>query len=211
MRKTKTSRKKGWIHGIGFMDIEGYVSQKFEIIDGKRKMVWICPVYRAWKGMFDRCYHEKYHSRHTYEGCSVCDEWKLFSNFLNWTLTQDWEGKSLDKDLLVEGNKVYSPDTCLYVHQKINSFIIDATSARGKYMLGVYWNKPRSKFMAQCNDPFTGEREYLGLFTDELEAHLAWKARKHQHACALADSEYCNDDRLREVLRTKYLNDFTSK
>ena len=72
-------------------------------------------------------------------------------------------------------------------------------------MIGVSWNKSAGKYQAECSNPFICKSEYLGIFTDELEAHLTWKARKHELACMLADSEYCNDPRLAEALRTRYL------
>ena len=200
----KPKRKKNWICGIGFMDIEDYVSQKFEIVDGKRKLVWICPFYRTWKSMIVRCYDVNFHSRHTYKDCSVCEEWLYFSNFKRWMETQDYEGKHLDKDLLIEGNKIYSPETCIFVHSNVNGFVLDCRAARGKYMVGVSWHKRDCVFRANCQNPFTRKYEHLGYFTNELEAHLAWKTRKHELACMLADSAYVTDERLANVLRNKY-------
>ena len=202
MRKYTKNRK---VQGVGINDAD-YGVTKHEKINGKCVQVWVCPFYETWKSMIERCYSEKFKSKlPSYVGCSACDEWLTFSNFKAWMETQDWEGKHLDKDLLKEGNKVYCPEYCIFVDGKINTFVTDSGNTRGEYMIGVYWNKPRGKFMAQCNNPFTGKREYLGLFTDELEAHLVWKARKHQHACALADSEYCTDSRLAESLSVRYV------
>lgn len=48
-------------------------------------------------------------------GCSVCEEWLTFSNFKRWMEQQDYEGKALDKDLLVSQNKTYSSETCVFV------------------------------------------------------------------------------------------------
>jgi len=36
---------------------------------------------------------------------------------------QDWEGKHLDKDILIPGNKIYSPDRCIFVSSLINLLI----------------------------------------------------------------------------------------
>lgn len=109
---------KATVCGVGINDSD-YVVQKKETIkgiDGKRKqrLVWICPYYRAWQSMLVRAYSKSYHKRRpTYIGCSVSEEWKTFSNFKSWMEGQVWEGKQLDKDLLVEGNKVYSEETCV--------------------------------------------------------------------------------------------------
>ena len=198
--KPKLYKRNKLIEGVGINDADYNV---IEVVDGK--IVWQCPFYKTWVGMLNRCYSEKEHQRHpTYVGCKVCDEWLVFSNFKRWMEQQDWQGKHLDKDLLVEGNKVYSPDTCIFVDQMVNKFINDRSNARGEYMIGVTWYKRYNKFMAQCRNPLTGKRDYLGYFTNELQAHLAWKARKHELSVMLANSEYCTDERLREVLLNKY-------
>ena len=192
--------------GVGINDAD-YNVTKHAIVDGKGKMVWICPFYRTWKGMLERCYSEKYHVRKpTYKDCTVCGEWIYFSKFKSWMETQDWKGKQLDKDLLKVGNKVYCPEWCIFVDGKINNFVNDHGNKRGEYIIGVYWDKYKNKFRSMCRNPFTVKQEDLGRFTTELEAHLAWKSRKHELACLLADSEYCTDPRLAEALRTRYAN-----
>lgn len=109
-------KQKKLIYGVGINDA-GYAVMKREeagYVDGKRKrkLVWACPYFRAWSSMLSRCYSTKWHERYpTYKGCTVSKEWHTFSNFRAWMVTQDWEGKSLDKDLLIEGNKIYSADT----------------------------------------------------------------------------------------------------
>jgi len=190
--------------GVGVNDVDYKITEN-ATVDGKQKQVWICPFYRTWKSMLVRCYDEKYQSKYpTYIGRSVCEEWLSFSNFKLWMEQQDWEGKQLDKDLLKEGNKVYSPEYCIFVDSKINNFVIDSGAARGEYMIGVSWNKNVSKFASDCRNPFTGKGEHLGYFTNELDAHLAWEKRKHELACQLAESELVSDPRLAEALRTRY-------
>ena len=193
------------VYGVGINDAD-YNTHKYITEDGKCKLVWRCPYYQRWKTMLKRCYSDKYQSINpTYLGCSTCDDWLTFSRFKAWMENQDWECKQLDKDLLIEGNKVYSPDTCIFVLQIVNVFTIDSGAARGDYMLGVCWDKGTGKFLSRCCNPFTGKREHLGRFTNEIEAHLAWKTRKHELACQLADSELISDPRLAEALRTRYL------
>ena len=197
--------KRKLIFGVGINDAD-YNVYEHAIVDGKDKIVWTCPFYRTWKNIIQRCYSEKYQSKYlTYKGCSTCDEWLTFSIFKAWMETKDWKGKQIDKDLLKEGNKVYCPEYCIFVDSKINSFVTDSGAARGEHMIGVCWYKAASKFISHCSNPFTGKKEYLGLFTNELEAHLAWKKRKHEIACQLAESELVSDPRLAEVLKVRYL------
>ena len=201
----KLNKRNKLVRGVGVNDAD-YNVVEIETDEGKQKIVWQCPYYRKWMAMLGRCYSENVQSRQpTYKGCSVCDEWLIFSNFKKWMEQQDWKEKHLDKDLLMEGNKVYCPEHCIFVDGAINNFVIDRGSSRGEYMIGVSWVNHASKFVSKCNNPLTGKQEHLGYFTDELQAHLAWKARKHELACQLAESEYCVDPRLAEVLKTRYI------
>lgn len=122
--------------------------------------------------------------------------------FRAWMETQDWKGKHLDKDILFQGNKVYSANTCVFVDGVVNTFINDNAAARGEWPIGVHWFEQRQKFVSMCSNPFTKKLEHLGYFTCPQEAHQAWKARKHELACQLADLQA--DERVAEALRTRY-------
>lgn len=84
----------------------------------------VCPYYRKWADLLRRCYSKRFlEKRSSYKGCTVCKEWHTFSNFKRWMEKQDWEGKVLDKDLLSGDDKIYSPDTCVFLPSKINNFL----------------------------------------------------------------------------------------
>jgi len=191
------------VRGVGINDAD-YETQKFLRVDGKYKSVWLCPYYNKWSHMLLRCYNKKVHEkRPTYIGCSVCDEWLYFSKFKSWMEKQDWESKELDKDLLVKGNKIYSPESCAFINQVTNKFISENENARGELPLGVHLHKPLMKFIAKCCNPTTGKREHLGVFICPQEAHKAWRKRKHELACKLADMQ--DDPRVAEALRKRYI------
>ncbi len=207
------SRVKSLICGIGRNDAN-YVVQKFSSIEdrypsGRKKQVltWVCPYYSSWSHMIKRCYSQCTVSKNpSYMGCTVEDDWLLFSTYRVWMIQQDWEGNQLDKDILFEGNKVYSERTCVFVYGKVNSFLVGCDKSRGKYLIGVYWHKSSAKYISQISNPFGKSQVYLGLYNTEIEAHLAWKKRKHEYACELADSSYVTDDRVRVALRNRYKN-----
>lgn len=202
---TKLRKRNKLVFGVGINDADYNVYVR-SYINGKYEIVWSCPYYSTWKEMLRRCYSKRYQTRFpTYKECTVCDEWLTFSKFKSWMMNEDWEGKELDKDLLQGGNKVYCPEYCVFVHNKVNSFFNNHGNARGEHMIGANWHRRSKKFTSQCSNPFTNKSEYLGYFVTEIEAHLAWKARKHELACLLADSEYCTDERLSNILRTYYL------
>jgi hypothetical protein len=142
--------------------------------------------------------------RQTYRDCTVCEEWHLFSTFRKWMEIQDYEGKELDKDLLFPQNKIYNPEACVFVSAMVNSFMLERGASRGKYKIGVIWDKSTGKFMAQCRNPFIGKGDTVGRFLTEQDAHEAWLARKLEYAYALAAIQ--TDERVAKALIDRYEN-----
>jgi len=160
-----------------------------------------CPFYKRWAEMLRRCYSAAYHKQKpSYIGTKTHDDWKYASAFKSWMQNQDWEGRQLDKDLLVPNNKIYSPETCVFLSPLVNSFLTERSANRGDYPLGVH--KYFNKFAASCNN-LGGKRIHLGYFYTQEEAHLAWKRQKHEIACSLAEKE--TDVRIIQALITRYL------
>lgn len=200
--KRKQGQKDKLIHGVGKNDSPEPVVDH-TIVNGKKKMTWKCPYYSAWYRMFDRCYGDTYRLRSpSYRDCYVAESWHKFSVFREWMASQDWEGNQLDKDLLMHGNKVYSADSCVFVSPQVNRFLTDRTADRGLYPLGVTLRPLNGTFYARCHNPFTIKQEFIGSFSCEFAAHIAWQARKHQHSIALAEIQA--DPRIAEALRTRY-------
>ena len=196
------------MYGVGINDA-GYVVKEWRTIEvngvRKQRLVWYCPYYRVWEDMLKRCYSSKYQEKKpTYVGCSVSEEWWRFSNFRNWMEKQDWEGMQLDKDLLFNGNKMYSKETCVFVTRVVNMFTNDSGASRGEWLIGVCWVKKKGKFKSQCSNHFTKKQEHLGLFLKEIEAHQAWLKRKLELAHLLAAEQ--TDDRVAKALIERYTN-----
>lgn len=187
------------VSGVGINDAAYPTSP---IVEGKRVY---CPFYIVWTSMLKRCYSESSHrSRPNYKDCTVCEEWKLFSTFKTWMETQDWQGKQLDKDLLVEGNKLYSPTTCLFVPKEVNQFLNTRSNDRGNYPIGVSWIDSNGKnYAANCHEIGKGTK-YLGAFSTPEEAHLAYKSYKQKLATDLASRQ--DDPRVASALVSRYCN-----
>ena len=140
--------------------------------------------------MFFRCYDTKNIKRYpTYQDVSVCEEWHNYQNFAKWFEEnynpEVMEGWHLDKDIIVKGNKIYSPETCCFVPSDINYLITKANSIRGDYPIGVKFNKKRNKFYAiltKYNKPFL-----VGTYTTAEEAFYAYKEAKEAHIKEVAD------------------------
>lgn len=200
-------KHKKLVCGVGTNNAD-YAVTKYETIgyvNGKRKQkaVWVCPYYRTWTNMLMRCYSSKFQEKQQfYKGCSVSEEWLTFSNFKAWMKKQEWEGKHLDKDILIEGNKIYSAETCVFVTPIVNTFTVDRGNSRGEWLIGASWDKPSEKFLAHCSNPFTKKIEHLGLFATEQEAHQAWLKRKLELAHELAAIQ--TDPRVAKALIDRY-------
>jgi len=189
------------IHGVGINDADYVVTP---LINGKQVY---CPFYLAWKGMISRCYDPSVRKRQpSYDGCTVCDEWKIFSNFKNWMEKQDWKGREVDKDILVKGNKVYSPETCLMVRTITNTYVQDALSLSENSAMGVQVTFTKAgvpRYRAIAKNPLRNNSESLGTYDTEKECHQAWRRRKHEFACIIAASE--SDARVIAFLMTAFL------
>ena len=156
--------------------------------------------YNTWKHMLRRCYSEKYHQKQpTYKDCSVCDEWLFYPNFKEWFNKNYYEINNqrmeLDKDILKKGNKVYSPENCVFVPQSINTLFIKKNANRGELPIGVSLNKETNKYQTYCNifdaSIRKNKNKNLGSYTTPEEAFNAYKITKEDSIKLVA--EYYKD------------------
>lgn len=163
---------KATVYGVGFNDVAFQPS-----IDGKA--IW---QYHLWQSMMRRCFSEKEKQRNpTYKGVTCCDEWLSFANFFSWVNREvGYKGKpvgsALDKDIIVKGNKIYSPDVCSFVPTAVNLLLTDSGAGRGEFPVGVTFDKGRGKFLA-CLKCF-GRQKHLGYYTTIESASFAYKVAK---------------------------------
>jgi len=175
----KSLRQRKLVHGVGINDAPYIVRP---IASGKTK---ICPYYSVWSHMIERCYSERELSRNpSYIGCSVAKEWHSFMSFRLWMENQDWKGKQLDKDVLIVGNKIYSPETCIFVTRQVNTLLTYVQSSRGEYPTGVCFYKRGNNFEAQCS--VKGKRKYLGRYSTPEEAETVYKTAKANEIARVA-------------------------
>lgn len=137
--------------------------------------------------MYNRCYREDYLEKNPqYKGCSICDEWLNDREaFYNWVAENyyiiDGEQIDLDKDILVKGNKVYSPDTCIFTPHIINTYFENFTRKpvplkSGKYRMDIY---------------IDGKTVPLGIFDTEEKAKLEFI--KHKEAAIVTKADLYRD------------------
>ncbi|MGC3004661.1 hypothetical protein ACPF8X_41370 [Streptomyces sp. G35A] len=175
--------KKGLLYGVGIDDTD-YPKERRVYSGNKSKVVWYCPVFSRWRNMLKRCYTN---SDRAYKGVTVCPEWLFFSNYKAWYDSQIKPEApfDVDKDLLQGRVRVYSPETCILLPRRINSFL----SVPNKGLPGAYYERDRDKFQAYCRS-LDGKREHLGRFTSEMDAHRAWQGHKILQVEALCDELY---------------------
>lgn len=152
--------------------------------------------YQTWQGMMIRCFDIKYkESSPTYRDVTCCKEWLLYENFYEWVHSQvnfdKWLNNNkwnLDKDILVKGNKFYSPETCCLVPSNVNNLFVKKNKNKGTLPIGV--TKRKNRFFAQCSN-FSGQgHETLGYYTCLDDAFLAYKNRKEEIIKQVAETEY---------------------
>lgn len=141
--------------------------------------------YREWMRILVRCYDESQRFQYSsYAECTVCEEWKCYQNFAQWYEDNFYdigEGRMhLDKDIIYEGNKLYSPETCIFVPQRINMIFMTRTR---KYDLptGIHKNDGGAKYHVMYNTT------YLGSYDDLEKATDIYKTEKRKHIRNVAD------------------------
>ena len=157
--------------------------------------------YMVWSGILDRCFidHSGDVRTRTYQDAVCCDEWIYYENFYEWLHKQDnfdkWynnEKWHIDKDILVKGNKIYSPETCCLVPDNVNTLLIKCDNSRGKYPLGVNYNIAVKKYSARMSkhNEKTKYREHIGYYDTPEQAFKAYKKRKESYIKQVAQDEY---------------------
>ena len=160
--------------------------------------------YKIWTSMLCRCFNKKYkESRPTYEEAICCDEWLLYENFYEWLHSQEnfdkwlngeiWE---LDKDILVKGNKIYSPKTCCLVPHNVNSLFTKNNATRGNLPIGII--KRKNIYECSCNNPLTGKFGYIGSGHTIEEAFQTYKIYKEDVVKQVAEVEFAKGNITKE-------------
>ncbi len=163
------------VFGRGYCGIGKYRTR----INGKHTVAYI-----KWYNMFYRCYSDEYHKKSpSYTECSVDERWYNFQVFAEWFEDKYSSGYQLDKDLLLKGNKIYSPETCCLIPKEINISIMGCIKSRGDYPLGVFMK--RGRFKAEISKD--GKSIDLGSYDTPEEAFEAYKIAKESWLKELAN------------------------
>lgn len=145
------------------------------------------PEYVLWRNVIERSF---FNLTNAYKNVEMCDDWLHFSKFkrditsmpnFNEFLNEGWH---LDKDILVKGSKLYSPETCCFVPKELNSSFVGLKN-RTKLPLGVKYCKKTKKYVSQIL--LNGEKKGLGYFKNPADAFYVYKTRKEAWLKDLAE------------------------
>lgn len=156
--------------------------------------------YDTWIHILQRCFDNKLKEKQpSYKDKECCEEWLYYPNFYEWLHSQSnfdkwYIGKrwAVDKDILVKGNKIYSPETCCLVPQNANCLFLKREAKRGKYPIGVRCKE--NSFIAVCHNPLTDKNEELGCYSTPENAFQAYKKRKEDLIKQVAEIEYSKEN-----------------
>ena len=144
--------------------------------------------YKTWQSLLQRCYDTKLHEKYpTYKNCTTCEEWHNFQNFAKWYDENyyeiDGEIMCLDKDILIKGNKVYSPETCIFVPRRINILFTKTDANRGNLPIGVTQKNDKYVITMRINKKFVSNKSYK----TPQEAFKVYKYFKEKYIKEIAD------------------------
>lgn len=169
------------IHGVGYKGCGVYSSAEKGRKEGTK-------LYSTWGNMLKRCYSPEYKEYHLYggKGVSVCKNWHNFQNFAKWYEENVPEKWHMDKDILVDGNLIYSESTCIGVPAELNGFVTSSINRRGRNTYtGVYYVKEGRWKVATYGTE--GKQVIVGYTNTELEGVRLYRKEKVRLAADLAE------------------------
>jgi len=188
-----SNKNRNLVYGVGINDYDGNIS-----VHGKHMKS-----YKCWLRVLERCYDTTYKTKNpTYKDVVICDEWIRFTAFKEWFDVNYVEGYEIDKDILVQGNKVYSPDTCCFVPRRINTLLLNKQRTNTNGFIGVYRN---SDNIYKAFMQMDGKQKHIGYFNTAEEASAAYIKAKTKYATEVV-TEYFNNGMIDEKVRDAIIN-----
>ena len=164
----------------------GATGNKYDVCyideNGKKKNT---KEYQTWLSMLHRCFDKKEKLRNpTYKDVTCCDEWLYYESFYEWLHSQEnfdkWkvlDKSALDKDIIIKGNKIYSPETCCLVPVNVNSLFVKNNANRGSLPIGVTLHNNKYRAQLQKENKyitFKSRKTYEEAFKDYKDAKEKW-------------------------------------
>lgn len=169
------------LYGVGYMGMRTVYTKSDEY----------AKPYEVWSSMMKRCYNENCQRHQWYEDCVVDEAWHNFSTFYQWWKDNYYElpegmGRvELDKDFKHKNCRIYGPDTCLLIPQRINGCKPNRRTTDREYPIGITFNKEKQKFRVRTN--VDGKDTRIGFYDTFDEAFQVFKRVKENEMKKLAN------------------------
>lgn len=161
-----------------------YIASKILSVDGVKTRYFSRAVL-LWSDINKRCGNStSKNPRYT----EVTNDFLDFQDFSEWANSeygykrQEDSGRmwAIDKDILLQDNKSYNPNLCMFVPTQVNGLFVSNVAKRGNLPIGV--SMDRNSIKASCRDYIDGKslNVHLGMFDNYHEAHKAWQKAKVQ-------------------------------
>ena len=131
-----------------------------------------------------------------YADCTISENFKDFQFFAEWCQTQvayGQEGYELDKDVLVQDNRIYSENYCVFSPQELNSFLCVNSGPVSDLPKGI--TRCRNKYMARL-----AAIGYLGVYSTPEEASQVYQNARNRELfkwlVRLQNKEFAVDSRV---------------
>lgn len=177
------------IYGVGYFGEGKYICRvkgRTAKSDGHRAGCMI-KEYASWESMMKRVYGNLTEQEfRIYHDVTVCEEWHNYQNYAEWCQNQagfGLDGYHLDKDILVRGNRVYSPSSCCFVPAHINSAVTGMKHTNTTGFTGV--SSVDYGFSSEIT--MNGTSVHLGTFSTAEKAFKVYKSIKEAYVRSLAE------------------------
>lgn len=161
------------VFGVGFLGVGPHKSKH----KGFKTAAYSC-----WLSILERCYCEKRLEIYpAYRGCSVSPVWHNFQKFAAWyedNYPTDGGDYDLDKDIKVQGNRIYSPDTCMFVTGQENQAErnVRVCSKKGKFLSPDGEVFAVVNIRAFCREKGLHQSYMSRIANGKLQQYKGWKA-----------------------------------
>lgn len=117
------------------------------------------------------CTLKQRYKREAYKNISLCDEWRSYINFREWSLQNGYtDDLTIDR---IDGTKGYYPENCRWVSKQVqaeNTKLLSKHNTSG--YRGVSWNTTSKKWSATIS--IQKKKVFLGYFVTKEEAAIAY-------------------------------------
>jgi len=164
------------IKGIGYIGIGGYNTNDI--------------AYTRWFAIINRCYGKNFCKN--LKQPTVCKEWLNYQVFADWFHFNYIKNYEIDKDLKIYKNRHYSPDTCIFIPQKINLFF--STKIENKKILKTHGVKKTIYGFTPTNTKigtvFYNEKEAMNEYWNEKYTKMTKLINEHKEYKELLENYF---------------------